>query len=96
MVHDDGQPIDVQVVQVWIRLGPARTPGNDKELRAYMLRRARTASQMMIRYNSLFSFVIFPPPIFSDGEWLIRVSWTSRVMDGKAMTSIRTNWTGRT
>ena len=89
----EGNPIDVQVVQVWI--DPARPDAweTDKELRAYMLRRAQDRIATMIRYDSRNSFVIFPPPIFSDGEWHDSRELNSRMMERQGHDLNPDNWT---
>jgi hypothetical protein len=66
----EGQTI-VAVLQVW--LDPAFPNAWDTpELRAYMLMWAERGAATIIRTNASDGFVVFPPPLASDGEWHIQ------------------------
>lgn len=66
---DTGVKTQLGVVQVWV--DPAFPDAYlAPELREYMLMMAtKYGAATIIRYNSRDAFVVFPPPLSSDGEW---------------------------
>ena len=69
VVEEDGTRRKVGVIQVWV--DPAhRDAHREPHLRAYMLRQAeKYGAATIIRYGSREGFVVFPPPLASDGQW---------------------------
>ena len=65
---DTGEVTKVQVVQIWC--DPKRPNAHrDPQLRAYLHRRALENIAALVRYSSHDAFVLFAPPMCSDGQW---------------------------
>ena len=68
---DGDKKIPIQVVQIWC---DANYPDawKDPRLKAYMIRRGEEKIASMVRYNSYDAFIVFPPNMTSEKQWMIR------------------------
>jgi hypothetical protein len=63
-----GEPIIIQVVQIWC--DPKHPQAHrDPALRRWMVRRARDGIGCLVRFNSREALAVFAPPLDKDGQW---------------------------
>jgi len=95
-VSQEGEPpIDVPAIQVWV--DPAYPDAHrDPALRAWLLRRAETEGAVaLIRYDERRAFVLMPPTMTADGEW-IEARSNLQQMDRDDMLQNPDQWRPRT
>jgi hypothetical protein len=66
--HDGSEPVNIEVVQVWVdpkHPDAWRAP----EMLAYLERRAREGKAALIRLGPQKAFTVFAPPLCGDGKW---------------------------
>jgi hypothetical protein len=68
---DGDKKIQIQVVQIWCDAN-YRDAWKDPKLKAYMMRRGAEGIASMIRYDSYEAFIVFPPNMTAEKQWMIR------------------------
>jgi hypothetical protein len=77
-VGDEGkEPMNIQVVQVWVDPG-WRDAWRDERLLAYLERRGKEGIAGIIRFDSEHAIVVFPPCMMVTGAWYERESLMTR------------------
>lgn len=70
VMQDEGrEPVNIEVIQIWVDPKDREAWWRDEALLAYLDRRGKEGKAALIRYGAREGTTVFPPSMSRDGQW---------------------------